>query len=228
MKGAKRAVLLLEDDPVIRQTLRDALTDEGYQVTVATTIAEARKRAAGASFDLALLDLNLPDGLSFDFCRDLKLEYPSLPVIFVTASVEEASAVRGLSLGATDYVRKPFGRQELLIKVKQLLKVRQGTIGNASLQIDLDRRIARAGEQEIHFSPMEFKILAALMENPGEAVNRDRLLTIVDKDGELGPDALTPHLSRIRGKLKKAGVTELRIVPVHGFGYRLTKLREAA
>ena len=218
-----RGILLLEDDPIIGATLRDCLGESGYKVQWSKNLQQAYEAVRTGSFDLCLLDLNLPDGVSYDFCREIRAENPSLPIIFLTANVNEESAVKGLSVGATDFLRKPIGRRELLLRIKRCLANKSGKIVLGALSLDIDNRIARLGEEVIPFTQSEFRLLVLLAEKKGELVSRETLMRGIDSEGDISDAALSNHLGGIRTKLKKAGDKSLSIVSVYGEGYRLVQ-----
>jgi DNA-binding response OmpR family regulator len=218
-----KSILIVEDDPIIQDTLKFALKDAGYAVDLAVTLVEERKLTATNSYDLVLQDLNLPDGVAFDQIRELKAREPSLPIVIITSNADEESAVRGLSLGVEDYLRKPFGRRELLLRIKKYLGERLGRVEVGDLVANRDRRIITFRGAEVPVTSHQFEILALLMEKAEEVVSRERILGSVDPEARMLDRTLNSHLSHIRSRLESAGATAIEIVPVYGRGYRLTK-----
>lgn len=213
-----KRILLLEDDPLIGETIRRDLEEEGYRVTWVRTVAEARGRRA-CDFDLLLLDVTLPDGNSFDVCRRAREEAPAVPVLFITARTDEESAIRGLSLGAADYLRKPFGRRELLLRLSRFLKERSGTLEFGELVVRQDQHRVYRGEEELSLTPREYALLVALMRRGGEAVSREALVSALGDEVLIEDKTLNSYLSRLRTKLRGGA----RIEAVPGLGYRLEK-----
>ncbi len=218
-----KKILLVEDDPVIQNTLRTAFVEAGFGVTCVKSVGEGRSKLKEAEYDLFLFDINLPDGTSFELSREAHAFYPGVPLVFITANGDEESAVRGLSLGASDFIRKPFGRRELLLRLRRLLGERAGQHEVGELRLNMDTRKVSFKGTELALTPREFHLLSILMQNFGEAVSRDKLLGQVDKDGNMGEQTLNSHLSRVRTKLQTAGASDLQIQPVYGLGYRLEK-----
>ncbi len=217
-------ILIIEDDPVVGETLQELLAEEGFDVVWRKTIATGRKTARTEPPDLILLDVNLPDGTGFDLCRELREEDAGLPIIFLTARLDEDSAVKGLSLGAVDYIRKPFARRELLARIRRYLKTAPTALRVGSLVLDAgEKKLTWKGEP-VALSPSELSLLALLMRNIGRAVTRDSMLDALGDDGEISAKAVNTYLSRLKSKLDKAGVDGIRIAPVYGTGYRLEKV----
>lgn len=218
-----KKILIVEDDPAIGNALSSDLADDGYGVTWVGTLKAARQSARNLNFDLLLLDLNLPDGLGFEFCKEYRAESPQIPIIIITAKTDEDTAVKGLSLGATDFIRKPFGRRELTLRIKKSLGSRSGQLELGKLSLNLDQRLVLFENNPLPLTPIEFKILAALLKSGKDVTRREYLLGHVDEEGEMLDVTLRTHLSRLRKKMKDAGVTDIKIVHVYGTGYRLER-----
>lgn len=216
-----KSVLVVEDDQLIYRAITECLSENGYAVKGGRTLAEARIALQKEEFHLVLLDLNLPDGQSFELCRSLRAEWPAMPLVIITADLEENSAIKALSLGVTDYLRKPFGSRELLLRVRRFLAEKRGRIEIDRLVIDLDQRRASYGANLLSLSPRELDLLILLAENAGELVTREKILQKVDPDVSLSDKTLNSYLSTLRKKLKDAGFVKAKISPVYGTGYRL-------
>ena len=217
-------VLLIEDDPAIARTLKMSLPYEDFEVTACDTVRSGRDALQTARFDVVLLDLNLPDGSGLAVCREIRKTDALIPILLVTAKVEETSAVEGLREGADDYVRKPFGVAELAERMRRLLARRksEGDLPKfGPLKIDRKKRRAWANDAELSLGKREFEILLLLMQKQGDVVTRNEILDVVDEDAEIYERTLDSHLSHLRKKLKEAGVTSVVITPVYGVGYRL-------
>jgi len=223
---ASRRVLVIEDDPAIRRAVVDALSYEGYQPSQAGTFAEGSEAALRFPCDLVLLDLVLPGGDGLELLRDLRLGKPTLPVIILTARGEEQDRVKGLRLGADDYVVKPFGVGELLARVAAVLRrsaERPSDVGEVRFGggvADLARSEIRLdGGETRALSEKEAELLAYLARRSGRVVSRAELLervwrlpahlnhtrtmdmTVVRLREKLGDDAAEPRVVlTVRGK----------------------------
>lgn len=216
-------MLLLEDDPVIAKAVGSDLTAQGSAVCHCNSIAAARKALAEQTFDLLLFDVNLPDGRSFDLCRDVAAEHPGLPILVLTASTDEQTALKSLSIGAVDFIRKPFSRAELLLRIKGHTKNRQGTLQFGELSLSLDAWKAEFAGAAVAGTRKEMEVLALLMRRPGDTVSRETIMQEVDPDGQMADRTLNSHISRLRKKLEETSGGDVRIEPVYGVGYRLVK-----
>lgn len=220
-------ILLLEDDPGIGKGLKVALELEGYAVQWAETLAAARKATKTEAFDLAILDLNLPDGSGLSFARDCRAGLPAMPVVMLTASNDEESVVAGFEAGAVDYVRKPFSNKELKARLQVVLRDKSKSKSNTKalqfgfLTILPDKRLVKVGETNVELNRREFDILAYLVTHAESVVTRESLLRLLDKEGEIFDRTIDSHVSHLRSRLRKAGLSEIQISPVYGVGYRL-------
>ncbi len=214
-------VLVVENDPVISNALRTSLVESGWQCTIAASVKEARARFQELTLDLILLDLELNDGYSLELCREIHEKNSSLPIIIITASLDEETALKGLSYGAVDYIRKPFGRRELLLKVKKLVGPKARTFAFEGLTLNINDRTTAFEKTPISLSPTEITLLALLMENAGHAVSKERLLDRIDGEADLSEQTLKSYVSRLRKKLKESGADHIDVVSVYGHGYRL-------
>ena len=227
-------ILLLEDDPEIRQGLEQHLRREGFTLSPAGTGAEALQvlKAPHASFDAALLDLSLPDMDGLDVLRSIRAE-PSLrnlPVLLVTARSEEIDRVLGLELGADDYISKPFSARELAARLRAILR-RSVPIASAdpgkparltydTIIVDLDMHTARVADRLVELTRREFELLAYFLAHPRRVLTREKLLQQVWGLEYLGESrTIDAHVRRVRAKLGSPAA-EL-IETVVGVGYRL-------
>jgi DNA-binding response OmpR family regulator len=230
-------ILVVEDDPSIRMGLEDTLTAKGYEVEVVGRGSDGADRAISGRYDLVVLDVMLPDIDGFEVCRRIrnsKGESRRVPVIILSARGAELDRVRGLELGADDYVTKPFSLMELLARVASVLRRSQGEtrdpIGLAfgDLDIDLVGQVATRAGQRIELPSRAFAILKVFAKRPGEVVSRDVLL-----DEAWGyedyPNTRTVdnHLVKLRRALEDEPDKPRWLVTVHGAGYKLDVPREA-
>lgn len=220
-----KRIFLVEDDPAIAKNLALLLRSEGFAVTHAATRKEALAALAGSLFDLALVDISLPDGNGFTVCTEIR-ESQKIPVIFLTASGDEASVVTGLNMGADDYVTKPFRPRELIARIKAALRKR-GRQGSAfevgGLQVDMASGVVRKDGREVFLSALEYRLLLIFINNPGIIITRGRLLDeLWDAAGEFVNDnTLTVYIKRLREKIEDDPANPQIILTVRGTGYRL-------
>lgn len=173
-----KQIFLVEDDSTIARNLSLLLRAEGYEVMCVSTRSAAAERLLEHRFDLALVDISLPDGNGFAVCTEIK-ERQDIPVIFLTASDDEASVVTGLNMGADDYVTKPFRPRELVARIKAAL--RKGGKASSSfniggLLVDTASGIVKKNGSEIFLSALEYRLLLVFVSNPKSIITRDRLL----------------------------------------------------
>lgn len=214
-------ILLVEDSETIIMGLKYSLEQEGFKVIVSKSIEEALKEK---EYDLALLDITLPDGNGFELFKKIK-EKNNVPVIFLTARDEEINVVKGLDLGAEDYVVKPFRLKELISRIKVALrrydKLPENIINIKGINIDIEKREIKYNNKNIEFTSLEYKILMMLISNKNKLVTRDMLLDkIWDIAGNFVNDnTLSVYIKRIREKL---GDTDGKIIKtIRGVGYRI-------
>lgn len=219
-------LLVVEDDPILGRSVVVALETKGYIVHWARDLRTAQKAVQELRPDMLLLDLGLPDGSGLELLKKVRDSGSKIPIVILTAQSDEDSVVAGLESGATDYVRKPFGKRELLARIKIALKERQEgeqKVRYENIVVLVDQRRAIYGDQVIELNRREFEILNYLVRNAESVVTRQALLTSLDKDVELYDRTIDSHVSRLRGRLREAGVFGVQISPVYGVGYRLEK-----
>lgn len=220
-------VLVVEDEPAQMEVLRYNLKNEGYQVVSAMTGEDALMLAAEIAPDLVLLDWMLPNLSGIEVCRRLKRgrDTAEVPVLMLTARGEEEDRIRGLDIGADDYVVKPYSVKELMARVRAVLRRSRPSVGGDVLiydDIQLDQqkhRVTRKG-LPIDLGPTEFRLLLTLMEAPGRVWSRDILLDRVwGRSSDVETRTVDVHIGRLRKVLKNAGGDPIRTV--RGFGYSL-------
>jgi DNA-binding response OmpR family regulator len=228
-------ILVAEDDPHIRAGLVDALESEGYEAVAARDGGEALRLFGQRRFDLALLDVMMPEKSGYDVCREIRRAGHALPVIMVTAKGEEIDKVVGLELGADDYITKPFGVRELLARVAAVLRRSRAAAAppapaSAALPdvfafgpAAIDRKKMRAvrGRQAIDLTARELKLLETFAAHPDEALSRDMLLNAAWGIDYLGTTrTLDQHIAQLRKKVERNPAEPEAILKVHGVGYR--------
>lgn len=212
-------LLVVEDDPAIAKSLLTVLRWEGFQSAHAAGAETARELLAEGGFDLVLLDVNLPDGNGFDLCREWRERGLTVPILFLTARTDEDSAVRGLTLGANDYVRKPFSNRELVARIRAFLQVAR-RLKYRELEIDPERREATLGGAPLALNRRELDVLCLFVRKAEKVVTREEILQMLGHAEELSDRTVDSHVSHVRVKLKKAG-GKVRLASVYGVGYRL-------
>jgi two-component system KDP operon response regulator KdpE len=219
-------VLVVDDEPQILRALRVILRNAGYEVSTAETKSEALDAVSVRPPDAMVLDLVLPDGSGVEVCREVRT-WSSLPIIVLSAVGDEREKVRALDVGADDYITKPFGTEELLARLRAVLR-RAGdereepVVRIGPLAIDLaDRRVSRDGE-EVRLTPIEFDILRELARHSGKLVTQRQLLHAVWGPGyESESHYLRVHVAHIRAKIEPNPASPTYLVTEVGVGYRL-------
>ena len=218
-------IFLVEDDQAIARNLMLLLQSEGFIVTHAATRKEASDVLADNKFDLALIDISLPDGNGFTICTEVK-EVQDIPIIFLTASGDEASVVTGLNMGADDYITKPFRPRELIARIGTALRKNGRSISAfevCGLQVDTASGVVKKNGSEVFLSALEYRLLLMFVSNPKSIITRDRLLDeLWDAAGEFVNDnTLTVYIKRLREKIEDDPAKPKIIRTVRGTGYRL-------
>ena len=220
-----KRIFLVEDDKAIAKNLVLLLRSEGFTVAHASTRGEALTALAGNKFDLALIDISLPDGNGFTVCTEIK-EAQDIPVIFLTASGDEASVVTGLNMGADDYITKPFRPRELIARIRTALR-KSGRSPSAfeicGLYVDMASGIVKKDGSEVFLSALEYRLLLMFISSPKSIITRSRLLDeLWDAAGEFVNDnTLTVYIKRLREKIENDPASPQIILTVRGTGYRL-------
>ncbi|AXB48401.1 response regulator transcription factor [Amycolatopsis albispora] len=213
-------VLLVEDDDGVADALTESLDARGHVVTRAASGGDALARHPGA--DLLLLDLGLPDTDGLEVLHRIR-QVSAVPVVVITARDDEQSVVRGLRLGADDYLTKPVRLAELLARMDAVARRARdsdgpGVVRVGDVEIDLAARRVLAGGTEVTLTTKEFALLAVLAGRPGTAVSRQQLMDEVWGDASLAVSrSLDVHLTQLRAKLDRPGL----LTTIRGFGYRL-------
>jgi DNA-binding response OmpR family regulator len=230
----KEKVLVVEDDPAIRDALSYNLGREGYEVKAVGDGLAALEAARASAPDLVVLDLMLPELDGFDVTRTLRKE-SNVPILMLTARDDEIDRVLGLELGADDYLTKPFSMRELIARIKAMLRrVRlakedaepQAAMGgkrltSGNLDIDLTRHEAFLNAKVLELKPKEFDLLVFLIENPSQVFSREQLLEKVwGWEFSGGSRTVDVHVRWLRSKIEQNAEEPTRIVTVRGVGYR--------
>lgn len=221
-------ILIIEDEAPMRTGLADVLTGEGYRALTASDGEIGLRKAAAEKPDLILLDIMMPKLDGFEVCAELRRLAMPVPVLMLTAKGQIEDRVTGLDAGADDYLVKPFSTEELLARVRALLRrtKRQSQspakLKLGDMEIDLARQTATRGRKPVHLTAKEFAMLRLMAGTPGEPVSRERFLDIVWGYAAF-PTTRTVdnHIASLRAKLEKNPDAPRWIKTVHGVGYKL-------
>lgn len=221
MTQLSRKLLLIDDDFDLAELLREFLARHGYALDWADRPSEGMRRLA-ESPDLILLDIMLPEADGFEVCRRLREAGSSVPIIMLTARGDDADRIRGLRGGADDYLPKPFNPLELLARIEAVLRRMPPSVEPSGRGLDPDRRCLLLDGREIPLTPSEYRILEAMVKQPGRAFTRDQLLDLMDDAGavESFDRAIDIHVSRLRAKLEEDPKQPRHLLTVRGVGYR--------
>jgi two-component system alkaline phosphatase synthesis response regulator PhoP len=220
-------VLVVDDEPRIAEIARDYLQRAGFRVTVASTGPDALALARTKDPDLIVLDLGLPELDGLDVTRTLR-KRSDVPIIMLTARVDERDKLIGLELGADDYITKPFSPNELVARVRAVFRrldgasVRSGVIHAGDLTLDERRMQASIRERAVDLTTTEFELLATLARQPGRIFTRGQLLDAIHGDhGESFDRAIDAHVKNLRRKIEPDPKNPRYVLTVHGVGYKL-------
>lgn len=223
-------VLIVEDDAMIASGLEYAMLQEGFEVIMVASVREAMEQIKDPSLSLLLLDLSLPDGTGYTICEEAK-KLRDVPVIFLTAVEDEGNVVKGLDMGADDYITKPFRIRELISRIKSVLRrygkseTVQSIVTIQTITIYLNEAKVLKAQEEILLTAMEYRLLLTLVQHAGQVLSRNQLLEgIWDISGEFVNDnTLTVYIKRLREKLEEDPANPKIIKTVRGLGYVLEK-----
>lgn len=226
-------VLVIEDDPAIGQSLLDGLKNHGFNADLRTSGTMGMEYAKRHMPHLIILDVRLPDGSGFDFCRQMRKSGLNQPIIMLTAHQGEADKVLGLEMGADDYITKPFSLRELVSRVRAQLRRAYGDYSSAEssavvindLVLEQATGQVRRGDETINLTPIEFRLLNYLARHRGQALTRAQIVEAVwgyapDLESE---KTVNVHIRRLREKLELKPEQPSLILTVPGIGYRMAK-----
>lgn len=223
MSPASTTVLIVEDEPKLASLLEEYLQRAGFHSHWLDSAREVVATVQQASPSLILLDLMLPDGDGMELCREIR-GFSQVPIIMVTARIEEIDRLLGLELGADDYICKPYSPREVVARVRAVLRRTQPTpeTPSAGLALDHDGYQASLDGSTLDLTPVEFRLLAALADQPGRVLSRDRLLDRLYADHRVVSDrTVDSHVKNLRRKLQLIRPDQDPIRSVYGVGYRL-------
>ncbi len=217
-------LLVVDDDRRIRDLLSRFLAGEGYRVTTADTAAEARAKLNGLAFDLLILDVMMPGETGFELAQAIRGS-SSVPILMLTARDEAESRIKGLQIGADDYLAKPFEPRELSLRIANVLKRANPvapppaqTVSFGPFVFHIGRGDLRRGEESIRLTDRERDMLRILAATPGETVTR---MALAGNGGSISERAVDVQVNRLRRKIERDPTNPLIVQTVRGIGYRL-------
>ena len=218
-------LLIVDDDRRIRDLLSRFLSSEGYRVTTAETAADARAKLKHLSFDLLILDVMMPGESGFDFAKAMRAEANDVPILMLTARDAAESRIKGLEMGADDYLPKPFEPRELSLRIANILKRAQPVAAAPAESVrfgpfiyHMARGELRKGEQIVKLTDREREMLRILAATPGETVSR---MQLAGNGGSVSERAVDVLVNRLRRKIERNPANPLYVQTVRGIGYRL-------
>ncbi|MBQ5310613.1 MAG: response regulator transcription factor [Oscillospiraceae bacterium] len=223
----KREILLIDDDADLSMIISDMLTDHGYGVACAQDSSNAFELLEKGRYDLILLDINLPDAIGFDICRELR-RVSDVPVIFASARTSETDRITGLDIGGDDYLPKPFSMKELLSRINALIRRTysfgrsDNTVSFGCVTVDITARSVTRNGRAVNLSLREFDLLAYLCEHKNTAIPKEKLLSEVwGAYSAVEPTTLAVHIRWLREKLEDDPASPKYIKTVYKVGYIL-------
>ncbi len=223
-----KQILVVDDEPRIAEICRDYLKRAGFEVITAINGDDALALARSRQPDLIVLDLTLPGRDGLDVTRALRLR-SNVPIIMLTARIEESDKLVGLELGADDYLTKPFSPRELVARVRAVLRrgdsatAESEVVRAADVTLDVPRRKTQVGTRSVELTSSEFQLLATLMRQPGRVFTRSQLLdSIRGEEGDSFERAVDAHMKNLRRKIERDPRKPKYLQTVYGVGYRFT------
>lgn len=225
-----KKILFVEDDEALALGVEYTLREEGYEVYRARTVKESKKQVDENTYDLVLLDINLPDGNGYEVCKYIKASNDT-PIIFLTALDEEVNVILGLDMGGDDYITKPFRVRELLSRIKVVLRrstrveVNNGIIKSGDIVVNTSNVEVIKGEEKLALTAKEYKLLLTFIKNPGILLSKEVILNeIFDDEGAFVEDnTLSVYIKRLREKIEENTSKPEYIITKRGLGYIWTK-----
>lgn len=222
-----QSVLIVEDEPKLAGLLKDYLTQAGFSAEIVENGLEVVPRVRGEEPDLILLDLMLPGKDGLDVCKEIR-SFSSVPIVMVTARIEEIDRLLGLELGADDYICKPFSPREVVARVKAVLRrTVNSSLQSSGLSLDAARYKAMLNGQDLDLTAVEFNLLNFLAAHPGRIYSRSQLMDHIYFDQRTVEDrTIDSHIKKLRKKIAVAIPEKEYIHSVYGVGYKFEDLTE--
>ncbi|MBF7074257.1 response regulator [Glaciecola sp. MH2013] len=222
-------ILIIEDEPKIAQLIADFLELDAYETSIVSDGAIAIDKIKTYEPNCVILDLMLPNKDGLEICKELR-EFSNVPVIMLTARVDEIDRLKGLKSGADDYVCKPFSPREIVARVDAILRRERSyqetktsnTFHYKQISLDVDAFACKIEDSIVDLTPVEFRLLLALVKSPGAVLSRDQLMTHCYQDGRVVSDrTIDSHMKNVKHKLHKVLPDDQFIQAVYGVGYKL-------
>ncbi|MEM9239416.1 MAG: response regulator transcription factor [Pseudomonadota bacterium] len=228
MTATNQRILIVDDDPHIRDVVRIAVAGAGFQSHEVANGAQALTHIGREKVDLVGLDIGMPRMDGFECCREIR-KTSQVPVLFLTAQDDEVDRVLGFQLGGDDFVSKPFSPRELVLRIKAILArgkpEAQRVIRHGALEMDMARHTCHLGVEPVDLTATEFTLLARLLTHPNQVHDRNHLIeTIYGPNSQLSGRTVDSHIRNIRAKAAQLGCKEV-VFTVHGVGVRLGACR---
>lgn len=218
-------VVLLEDNTALADSIRITLKMEGFDVMVYDRVQPLLRDLPNLQFDVALLDLELPDGSGYNVCERIRKLSANPAVVIITAKTSEEDAVKGLELGADDYIRKPFGNRELVARLRTCLRsAAEGQTQSVSylgLTLQPDSLQLFYGQASQELRRKEFEILSLLAKKQGRVASREEIIEFIDRGSDIFDRTIDSHVSHLRSKIRALTGGDILISAVYSLGYRL-------
>jgi len=235
MKVKKNRLLIIEDEIAIRTGLVDVFVYHGYEIDWADEGLDGLKKALNGTFDLILLDVMLPGMNGFEVCNQIRTQDPAQPIIMLTAKSSDEDIIQGLTLGADDYVTKPFSVAQLVLRVQAVLRRSQinvemknsiylGEALGERVEIDIANLIGKRGKNEFKFTRREMDVIEYLNINKTRPVSREELLNKIwgyAKEMSIETRTVDIHIAKLRRKIERNPAKPEYLITVRGAGYRL-------
>lgn len=222
-------IIVVEDEPKIAQILKDYLENDGYRVTVLEDGTQALEVIKAHDPAFVILDIMLPGKDGLTICKELR-QFSQVPIMMLTAKIDEIDRLLGLELGADDYVCKPFMPREVVARVRTILRRVQGPPVNSNnnevnyrhVKLELDRHRCIVDGEIIELTPVEFRALQTLMSHPGRVFSRDSLMDLCYPDRRVvSHRTIDTHIKNLRGKLARSSASDELIHSIYGIGYKI-------
>lgn len=217
-------ILIIEDDPHITKILKLNLKISGYETQSTARINEGWDWINKNHYDLVLMDIGLPDGSGLELCQKIRQSGNDVPILFLSARTDEATVVKGIKTGGDDYLRKPFGIEELKVRMNKFIKRSsplQRPIHYGELIIDPTKRLVTILGESVSLGRKELDILTVLARKAGDIVTREHILGALYDNIDLYDRTVDSHMSHLRRKIREVAGAALQITSVYGLGYRL-------
>lgn len=216
-------LLIIEDDYDLNEGLSFAFSRDGYSVITAFSYKEGKEKFKNSNVDVVILDCNLPDGNGFEFCKMIRKD-SQIPIVMLTARDTEIDELKGLEVGADDYISKPFSLAILKMRVKNALRKKEAPkiLNSNGIKLDISKRKVYKNMIEIDVTPIEWQLLYYLIENAGRVLLKEEILRFIwDNNGNfVDENALSVNIRRLRLKVEDNPSNPKLIKAVRGFGYR--------